>query len=143
MTRLSVPGKLAMLRENVRNMGEIPQDTLEGFLADFRNLQAALHLLQVSVQILIDLAGYACARRGVVPAGTSFGFVQALEDAGFLTHEAAVRCAPIFGFRNRVVHLYDRVDPEIVWRVLREHRLELLDLADQLVTAGGEDSLEG
>ena len=141
MTRLSVPGKLGMLRENVRQMGDIPQDTLEAFLVDFRNLQAALHLLQVSIQILIDLAAYACARRGVAPTGTSFGLVTALEEAGFLTHDAAARCAPILGFRNRVVHLYDRVDPEIVWHVLREHRVELLELAEKLVAAGGDDPL--
>lgn len=43
------------------------------------------------------------------------------------------RAGPIIGFRNRVVHLYDRVDPQIVFRILREQRGDLRDLLRLLV----------
>jgi uncharacterized protein YutE (UPF0331/DUF86 family) len=40
------------------------------------------------------------------------------------------RFAPIVGFRNRVVPLYDRIDPRIVYRVVTDRRRDLLDLLD-------------
>lgn len=36
------------------------------------------------------------------------------------------------GFRNRVVHL-DRIDPQIVHRVVQERRRDLIDLLDLLL----------
>lgn len=41
----------------------------------------------------------------------------------------------MLGFRNRIVHLYDRVDPQIVYRVLTEDRADLIDLARLLTDA--------
>lgn len=48
---------------------------------------------------------------------------------------AATRFAPIVGFRNRILHLYDRVDPQLVYRILTENRADLADLARLLATA--------
>ena len=37
------------------------------------------------------------------------------------------------GFRNRVVHLYDRIDERRVHEILTRHRMDLLELLDQLL----------
>ena len=50
---------------------------------------------------------------------------------------SAVRFRPVIGFRNRVVHLYDRVDPEIVFRVVKEDRRDLAELLGLLLLAAG------
>jgi uncharacterized protein YutE (UPF0331/DUF86 family) len=50
---------------------------------------------------------------------------------------------PIIGFRNRVVHLYDRVDERVVYDILTRHVRDLTDVLDLLLaidTKGdGED----
>lgn len=58
-----------------------------------------------------------------------------LQGAGLLPAGAAARFTPIFGFRNRVVYLYDLIDPQIVYRILTEHRSDLDELARLLVAA--------
>ena len=48
---------------------------------------------------------------------------------------SAIRFRPVVGFRNRVVHLYDRIDPAIVHRVVIEDRDDLNELLRLLLVA--------
>jgi uncharacterized protein YutE (UPF0331/DUF86 family) len=127
--------KLAVLRDNLQKLAALPQDSFASFMADFRTLDSALHRLQTGIQALIDLASVATATNGLGVPRTSFEALEKLEAAGHLPTGTAMRYAPIFGFRNRVVHLYDRVDPAIVYRILTEERDDLETLAKLLVTA--------
>lgn len=135
MTDAEIAGKLAVLRDNLERLAQIPQASFEEFGSDFRNLDSALHRLQTSIQVLIDLAGLTCARLGLGTPATSRELLERLEAEGALPAGSATRFGPIFGFRNRVVHLYDRVDERIVYRILREERDDLDALARLLVAA--------
>lgn len=122
-----------MVRTNLEKLGRIPQASYADFAADFRNTEAALHLLQTSIQALVDMASKACASLGLETPRTSFEVIERLEQDGRLPVGSAQRFAPVVGFRNRVVHLYDRIDPQIVYRVVTERRSDLLDLLDLLL----------
>jgi uncharacterized protein YutE (UPF0331/DUF86 family) len=69
------------------------------------------------------------------PASTSVDVLDRLEASGRLPSGSTVKFRPIIGFRNRVVHLYDRIDPEIVYRTLVEDRADLRTLLDLLLRA--------
>jgi uncharacterized protein YutE (UPF0331/DUF86 family) len=135
MTDEDVQTKLAGLADNLERLAQLPQASYEEFAADFRNLDSALHRLQTSIQALIDLASLATARRGLGAPVSSVDALQKLEDAGALPNGTTTRFTPMLGFRNRIVHLYDRVDPQIVYRVLTEDRADLIDLARLLTDA--------
>jgi len=69
MTGAGIQHKLAILRENLEQFEQIPQESFEEFVSDFRNLDSALHRLQTSIQALIDIASYVTAKRGLgIPA---------------------------------------------------------------------------
>jgi uncharacterized protein YutE (UPF0331/DUF86 family) len=135
MTAEGVASKLAILRENLERLEQIPQASYEAFVADFRNLDSALHRLQTSIQALIDIASFAAARHALGAPVTSVDALQKLEDAKRLPAGATRRFTPVLGFRNRVVHLYDRVDPEIVYRILTQNRPDIIELARLLTLA--------
>jgi uncharacterized protein YutE (UPF0331/DUF86 family) len=135
MTDDAVPSKLATVRENLEKLERIPQASYPEFSADFRNLDSALHRLQTTIQALIDIACYLVALRGLGVPSASLDALRKLEGAGLLPPGSAERFAPVVGFRNRVVHPYDRIDPEIVYRVLTERRVDLVDLTKLLVSA--------
>lgn len=63
------------------------------------------------------------------------GCARQARGGGLLPPGSAARFTPIFGFRNRVVHLYDRIDPAIVHRILTQERGDLEELARLLVAA--------
>lgn len=139
MTADEVHSKLAVVRENLDRLARIPQESFEEFDRDFRNLDSALHRLQTSIQALIDLASYITARKALGVPKSSLDALEKLEAAGLLPEGSAQRFRPIIGFRNRIVHLYDRVDPEAVFRILTTERGDLEELARLLVAALDED----
>lgn len=138
MTREELGKKLEVLRENLRRLAELPQESFETFAADFRNVDSALHRLQTSIQALIDLATSKCARLGLGAPGTSWEVLELLEREAHLPAGSARRFGPIFGFRNRIVHLYDAVDERIVYRILTEERGDLAELLELLLAIPDE-----
>lgn len=135
MSEEEILAKLAIVRENLERMAQIPQSSYDEFSADFRNLDSALHRLQTSIQALIDVGSLVLARRGLGAPTTSREILEKLEAARLLPDGSTTRFGPIFGFRNRIVHLYDRIDPEIVYRILTEDRRDLDALSKLLADA--------
>lgn len=128
MTRDEIQAKIEYFRQNVEDLESLPQSSEGEFMSDPRNLKTALYLLQTSIQVLIDLCGYAGARLGLPTPPTSRGYLEGLEARGHLPHGSADRFGPMFAFRNRVVHLYDRIDPAIVYALLTRERKDLVQL---------------
>lgn len=64
--------------------------------------------------------------------------LERLEEAGALPAGTSTRYRPVIGFRNRVVHLYDRVDPQIVYRIVVEDRADLAQLLGLLLDASND-----
>lgn len=125
--------KLTILRENLDLLARIPQSSYEEFAADFRNVDSALHRLQTSIQALIDIGSTKLGELGLAAPRTSREILDRLEEAGRLPPGSAERFGSLFGFRNRVVHLYDRVHPQIVFRILTEDRGDIGKLLDLLL----------
>lgn len=123
-----VQGKIDFVEANLAKLARIPQGSYDEFMSDFRNLDSALYGLQTAIQGLMDLGSHLCASLGLPAPSTSRDVLEALEAGGQLPAGSADRFGPMFSFRNRVVHLYDRVDPKIVFRILTEDRRDLKEL---------------
>jgi uncharacterized protein YutE (UPF0331/DUF86 family) len=139
MTFDQIQSKLDALKANFDQLERIPQASFEAFASDFRNIAATLHLLQTSIQALVDLGSYLVASHALPAPRTSHDVFERLEGAGLLQAGTAARVGPIVGFRNRVVHLYDRIDERRVYEVLTQHRSDLPQLLHQLLTAIGDE----
>ena len=130
MTERRIGSLLDLLRGNLERLAEIPQANFEEFAADFRNVDSALHRLQTSIQALIDIGAFLVSRLGLPAPKASLDILTSLEGGGHLPEGSSVRFRPIIGFRNRVVHLYDRIDESIVYRILTEERRDLEELVE-------------
>ncbi len=119
--------KAQAVRQNLEDLSRIPQSSFAEFGADARNLHATLHLLQTSIQALIDIGSLLGARLGSRTPRSSHEVFVTLEADGRLPKGTADRMAPMVGFRNRVVHLYDRIDPARVYEVLTHHRSDIAE----------------
>jgi uncharacterized protein YutE (UPF0331/DUF86 family) len=135
VTRADLADKVAFVRQALAELEAIPQASLEEFLGDRRNLPAALHWLQTAVQALVDIGLILVASRGLATPRTSLEVLERLEEASALPSGSAVQYRAVIGFRNRIVHLYDRVDPAIVYGILTEDRQDLTRLLDLLLVA--------
>lgn len=134
MTPEQVQAKLALLAETLERLRALPQSSLDEFRADDRNVDAALHRLQIAIQILIDVGSHVVSRLGLGAPETSRDLLERLEAAGRIPAGSAV-FGKMFGFRNRVVHLYDRVDDALVYEIMTRHLDDLRELARLYVDA--------
>ena len=95
------------------------------FMADFRNLEAAIHLLQTSIQALVDISRYVIRSLGLPSADTYRQVPTVLADAGYLDVASAEIYDKMVRFRNLIVHHYYRVDPEDIYNILTVHLPDL------------------
>jgi len=133
MTGESVESRLRIIRENLRILDDLAPIPLEEFESSPLHIHATLHQLQATIRALIDVGIYKVRVFGLGSPRTSHEIFEMLESDGYLPDGSAHRFSPIIGFRNRIVHLYDRVDPRIVHRILTENRSDLAELADLLL----------
>lgn len=135
MSLPDVASKAQLIRDRVSQIAALPLDSYECFSADPVYLDAALHRLQVGIQALIDIGAIVVSHLALRKPQNSRDVIEVLEASGRIPDGSLARFGPLVGFRNRVVHLYERVDPEIVFRICKEQREDLLEFLDLLLAA--------
>lgn len=124
--RDKVRDKLQFIRDNVAHLERIRGAGRDAFLDDRIAQAAATHLLQVAVEAMIDIANHVSARLRLGVPKTYRDAVDQLVEAGILPRAHQETFRRMVRFRNRAVHLYDRIDPEEVYEIL-ENRLADFD----------------
>ncbi|MDA0323898.1 MAG: DUF86 domain-containing protein [Verrucomicrobia bacterium] len=75
--------------------------------------------LQISVEVVVDVAQRILSLEGRQPAPTAFDALHGLEAMGILA--SAERYRTMIQFRNFVVHRYERVDSAVLVGILSHH----------------------
>ncbi|MCC6019911.1 MAG: DUF86 domain-containing protein [Thermoproteaceae archaeon] len=89
-----------------------------GVVEDYVLLNAALHLLQTSIQAVIDAGMHLLAELGAEPPSRYTDVPRRLKELGVLAEKDAEGLRRVIGFRNVVVHGYEDLNIELVRRVL-------------------------
>lgn len=116
-----IRSKIQIIEENISKLKELKKYNLEEFRGDFRNVEAAKHLLQVNVEAMIDVANHIIARNRWKTPETSAQSFRLLQQQGYFTAEEYNVLNKMVKFRNRVVHLYYTVDEQDVYNILQNH----------------------
>ena len=102
-------------------------------MTDFRNLDAAVHELQISIEALVDISRYVIRSLGLPSAREYWQVPTVLADAGYLDGKAAATYIQMVKFRNLIVHHYYRVDPQEIYKILTESLSDLRQWRDTLL----------
>lgn len=116
-----IQARITIIEQNLAHLSQIPQRDFDEFVADFRNIEAAKHLLQTAIEAIIDICSHCVARLRLKVPGNGAQLVQALADAGWLPAEHAAMYARMIRFRNLVVHVYAEVDDREIYNILQNH----------------------
>ena len=125
------PGKINGIFKNLQNYVEklrtLASQEREEFLADFRNIESAKHLLQVSIECCLDAANHIISSEGFRSPGNYAESFVILVEEGILPEKMAPDLRKMVSFRNRVVHLYWEVDNEILYDEILKHDIQDFD----------------
>ena len=128
-----VRGKLDVIAANQQQLQWLRALSKGEFAGDVRNLDSALHRLQTTIQALLDISAYVVGSLKLATPQHNADLILALRDAGLIDAAATENYVRMVAFRNRVVHLYNRIDPEMVSDILQKHTEDLDRLRQILV----------
>jgi len=117
MKQEDVQTKLDIIPENLEKLEILRSKSYEEFLSDFRNIDSALHRLQISIQALIDIGGYIVASLGLKTPSSNAEIIEILGDSGYIDNQKTEEYIKMVQFRNRVVHVYNSIDVEMLYQI--------------------------
>jgi uncharacterized protein YutE (UPF0331/DUF86 family) len=82
----------------------------------FIHLRAVERALQVAVEAMIDIAERILALKKIPPQKSSSGSMKKLQELHIL--KDALNYEEMIRFRNFIVHRYDKIDLEIVYKIV-------------------------
>lgn len=125
LDRVVLAAKTAVIERHLRRVAQCLPDNPDEFkpLTDASD-SVILHLWQ-AVQAVIELAASVCARFRLGTPRSSGESLQELAAAGFLAPELVTRLAGVEVFYEVVVHAYEQLDMERVYRAAQQGPTDL------------------
>lgn len=105
----------------------------ENFFADWTRQDAAIMNVIRACEQVIDLANHLLREYQFgIPAETANSF-ELLERRGIIKQELCDKLRLMVGFRNKAVHSYQRLDPQITISVIKDKLNDLIEFCDMVV----------
>ncbi len=109
--------RLKMIQDLLEQIRALPLSSLDVFLADSRNYGAAESCLRRSLEALFDIGRHILSKGYGVAASEYKEIPKLLQKQGALTESEARTLYTLAGYRNRMVHFYDEVTGEELYRI--------------------------
>lgn len=106
-----VLGKIKFLNRYLRELDSFALISLQDYLDDTQGQFTVERLLQLSFQVAIDVNRYLLKTLNIAQPEKNFDTFVEMSQCGILTPELADVLAPSGSLRNRLVHMYDEIDP--------------------------------
>jgi uncharacterized protein YutE (UPF0331/DUF86 family) len=113
----------------------LQQNQMESFADLQRNpimQNAVLHLLQTAIEICLDTANHCIADEGWRAPTSNRDTFQILFEQRVLSETLLKQCQHMAGFRNLVVHMYEKIDLADVYAILTKHLNDFHQFADAI-----------
>lgn len=117
--------RLMRLKENYDLLFSLKDISREEFLSDSKNQRTVIHAFQWAIEACIDIGNYIIARNNW---GIPKDYAEIFEILGqkkVVSKEFAGELTKMARFRNRIVHLYWKVDWEEVYKIFQERLKDL------------------
>lgn len=116
-----IADRAASVRDMVVGVRALPLESLDAFRADARNVASAESYLRRALEAELDLGRHVLSKVfGRAPAEYKQVAEQLVEE-GVLDRDAGALLRVMAGYRNRLVHFYDRVSVEELYQICVDH----------------------
>lgn len=115
--RAIIRRKIDQLEGHLRRIRQLPELAKEEFIKNDTVQDVLLFNLIQSIQNCIDMAAHIVSDHGWGMPGSQREAFDILKDRDVISAELAESLVSMVGFRNRIVHEYDRINLEVVYDV--------------------------
>jgi uncharacterized protein YutE (UPF0331/DUF86 family) len=125
--------KIQFIEDNLNKLEQIKSFTKDEFLNDFIKIEATKHLLQISIEAMIDIAGHVIARNRFSAPQSSADMFDILKEKGILNEKNINNYRLMAKFRNRLVHLYYDINNEEVYSIIHKRLSDFKRFISEIV----------
>lgn len=113
--------KLLFMQDNLVKLKKLQKLDKNLFLKDFRNVESTKYLLQVEIEAMLDIASHIIARNRWGKPENNKEHFEILAQNSVIDSKYLNIYFNMAKFRNRVVHLYFKVDDEMIYKILQDN----------------------
>ncbi|MDJ0633935.1 MAG: DUF86 domain-containing protein [Xenococcaceae cyanobacterium MO_188.B29] len=113
-----VLARLSLIAKYYNTLEQFSNISLDDYLADYNKQLIVERLLQLIIQAAIDINYHILSRLQPGNVVSNFEAFIELAKYGVLTEDLAKQLAPSAGLRNRLVHEYDDIDSNQVYKAI-------------------------
>jgi uncharacterized protein YutE (UPF0331/DUF86 family) len=105
-----INAKIDLIDQNIRLLNEVVAQGYENFSHNFRDIQAAKHSLQESIEACLDIGSHIIAEKGFRRGDDYKDIFNVLEEEIIIDTELSEKLQEMAKFRNLLVHRYGEID---------------------------------
>ena len=113
--------KLSTLDEYLKQIAEYTSITVQAYVGDWKTQRIVERTFQMMIETCLDIGGHIISDEKMRVPETYADIFRILVENGILSKTHLVAFERMAKFRNIVVHDYEKIDPEIVVAILRNH----------------------
>ncbi|NJD54114.1 MAG: DUF86 domain-containing protein [Candidatus Methanoperedens sp.] len=107
-----------LIEENLKLIEEIKMQGFESFSKNFRDIQAAKHSLQESIEACLDIGSHIIAEKGFRRADDYKDIYKVLEEERVIDPGLSAKLQEMAQFRNLLVHRYGKIDTKRIFIIM-------------------------
>jgi uncharacterized protein YutE (UPF0331/DUF86 family) len=120
ISQVFITEKIRLLTEYVQKAKDILSAKTDKEILGSDSIYVLERMFQLSVEIAIDINNYLIKELDLKPAEDIQSAFKTLAVEHILPEDLAQKMAPVIGLRNKIVHVYEKIDRESFVRDLRK-----------------------
>ncbi len=133
ISREVINAMIDLIDENIRLIEEIRSQGYESFSNNFRDIQAAKHALQESIEACLDMGSHIIAEKGFRRAEDYKDIYKVLEEESIIDPFLSAKLQEMAQFRNLLVHKYGKIDIRQVYIIMSEDLKDIQDFVKKIL----------
>ncbi len=125
--------KIQVIKNNLAKLEMIYSKGLDNFLESPFLADAAIRLLQVSIEAMLDISHHLISRNHLGTPKSYRETIELLTQADILPQEKLPIFTMMVKFRNRAVHIYDKIDNKEVFKIIENHLYDFNDFIKAII----------
>ncbi len=129
-----INAKIDLVEQNNRLLEELKEQGYESFAQNFRDIQAAKHSLQESIEACLDISNHIIAEKGFRRGEDYKDIFSVIEEEGIIDAGLSARLQEMAQFRNLLVHQYGRIDTRRLFIIMSEDLKDIEEFIKSILT---------
>ncbi|NPV73556.1 MAG: DUF86 domain-containing protein [Pelotomaculum sp.] len=114
-----IAGRISIIRSAVKRLKLLAQISSEEFCGNEDFVDIAENRLRRAIEALFDLGRHLAVKSGAGVPSDYRSVIELLKDSKIIPAEFARQIAGMAGYRNRLIHDYNKVTPEELYQILQ------------------------